>query len=243
MKLSETVKKRLLEVIQAANSIGIESLLIDEESIRGTGADKTLLLIDKNVPDMSELGSMGINRVNVLSSRMGLVKDDKDLNIDANIRVEDNGDKMVDKLTLKNKRTTVEFKCCRSSQISAHKVLKNGPIYEFDISEESVATMMRANAAMGNDTVAFSLDDTGNVMFKLNDSSGDTLNHLISDKVNILDDNEAKTFFFNYNKRLFLPLIKMAFKEGTDTLKLSLNKRGIMNLTILSLNIYIIPEV
>ncbi len=241
MKLDTTIKEKLIDIVSTAHSIGISALVIDADSIRGVGEKKALILLDTNTPDISELGSIAVNRVNLFNSRISLMNG-KTMSMEAVTRTEDNGDVLVEKFILKDKKTTVDFKCCRAGQIKAPKILKSAMIYQFDISSDSLQMMMQANSAMNNDNLSFNLEDNV-VYFKLTDNSGDMLKHVISDEVNILDDEATKTFFFNYDKKILLPLIKMAFKNGADTLSLQLTSRGFINLTINSLNIFVAPEI
>lgn len=240
MKLDTAIQKKLIKIISTAHSIGITALIIDEHSVRGVGDKKSLILLDPDTIDMTGLGSIAINRMQLFNSRIALINPDA-LTVDASIRTEDNGDILVEKFIMKDKKSSVDFKCCRAAQITAPKALKSEIHYQFDISEESLRILTQANMAMKNDNLSFSLDD-GVIYFKLTDNSGDMLKHEISNNVNILADDASESFFFSYDKKVLLPLIKMAFKDNSDSLSLKLTKRGIVNLTINSLNIYIAPE-
>lgn len=238
-KLNEKNKQRLKKIIQSANSIGIESLIIDSESIRGTGESNSIILIDKNtLDDISTIGDIGVSRVSVLNSRLSLMKND-DYSINFTQRIKDNGDPVLEKFIIKNGRTSIDFKCADPKTIISKKSLTSSIVYSFDLSQDSVDLIIKSNSAMQNDTISF-LYSENKVTFKLSDTSGDILTHIISSDIKVDDDSDS--FFFNYNKKIILPLLKIAVKDD-DKVRLSFTKKGIMNLNVNDLNIYLAPEI
>lgn len=240
MKLDIKLQDKLTHLISNAKAIGIEYLIIDELNVRGVGESPALMLIDPVLDGIDEIGSIGINRLSLFNTRISMLNK-KNLSMTVAIKEEDNGNKIVEKFILKEGKTSIDFKCCRTNQLKIPKALKSNIVYTFDITNESLLVMSNANNAMKNDTMSFALQD-GEVYFKLSDTSGDVLKHTLSDQINIMEDDAPDSFFFNYDKKVLLPLIKLAFKEGNDKLTLAFTRRGMVNLTVNDLNIYIAQE-
>lgn len=240
MKLTDDVVNKFIDIVATANSIGIDRMIIDSESIRGQSESTAVILLDKNTINFGIFSSIGISRVKLLNSRLNLVKNGKNIpTIEFEIKEKDNGDREALLLSIKEKKTTVEFRCCDPAHIRAARNLKSSIIYTFDIDEESINVMSRGMSVMGNNNISFRLDN-GKVQFNLSDVEGDSLNHIISDSITINED-ETPSFYFKYNKSI-LQLLKLAMNENTSTATVNITKRGVLNLMINNLSIYQPPE-
>lgn len=240
-KLTEKNKEKLKNIIQTATLIDIESLLIDAESVRGISIDKKVLLIDKKnvLDDIDQIGSVAITRSSLLNMRLNLMKS-TDYTVSYSQKIKDNKDKIIEKFVLKSGKTTVEFRCGDPNMIASKKSLSSPLVYDFQLSKETVDLMIKANSAMQNDdSFSFSLNENGEVIFKLSDKSGDQLSHVVCKNVLITDD--LPPFFFTYDKKIGISLIKHAIKEN-DSIKLSFTQRGMMNLFVNDFNLYLAPE-
>lgn len=240
MKLSKETVKRIMDVVTTASSIGVEQLVMDEDSIRGHSEDSKTILLDKNVFTYEHFDAIGISRVKTLTSRFNMMMGiSDDISIKVENREKDNGHRNASVLTIRTKGTSVEFRCADPSYIRAPKNLRSEVIYSFDINSKSLEVMSRGTSVMGaGKDISFSFEND-KVQFNLSDNDGDTLKHTISEVVHTRDDSD--TFFFKYNKSL-LKLLKLALVDN-DSTTIFITKRGILRLIVNNLTVYQAPEI
>lgn len=241
MKLSNDTIAKLNHIVSAADMIGINGIIIDKESIRGQSEDNSIIVVEKDYLPTMDFDAIGISRVKVLQSRLALISknNDKPFSIEAKIKEKDSGERTVLSLSIKDNKTTVEFKCMDPAYIKAPKNLKSPIQYSFNITADSVDFMSRSNSAMSHKNIAFECRDN-TVTFKLTDVEGDALTHVVATDVTIIDENDSKEFFFKFNKNI-ISLLKLALKEA-DTVKINLTKRGILNIKISNINVYLVQD-
>lgn len=241
MILNEDDVKKLSDIVSLAKAIGIESIIIDDISVRGESEDGVFIITEHNI-DQFKKTPIGISRISILASRLNIISENKKLpKIELEFKERDNGDKIVLKLKIKNNRTTVEFRCADPQMIKAKKVLKDALIYAFDLSAETIDLMIRSNSAMQTDKIKLILDN-GKVFFNINDTEGDSLKHLVTEDVTLVDPTKT-SFMVTLKHRIVLPLLKLALKEN-DKLNIRLSQiRNVMTFALNDICIYIMPEV
>jgi hypothetical protein len=241
MFLSEDDTKKFAEVISTAKVMGIESLIIDAESIRGQSDEGTFIISDNTI-DQFKQTPIGISRVSVLFSRLNLLGEGKKLpKLELEFKERDNGDKIILRIKIKNVKSSVDFKCADPLMIKAKKVFKDNLIYEFDLNEDTIELMIKSNSAMQTDKIKLILDD-GKVFFNINDIEGDSLKHLVTETV-VLSDPDKTSFLVNLKNKITLPLFKLALKEN-DKINIKISEiRNVLNFRLNGLNVYAMPEV
>lgn len=241
MILQETDVKRLADIITLAKTIGIESIIIDKESVRGQSDDGVFIITEHDIQQFKDT-PIGISRVSVLNSRLNLIGDAKKLpKVELDFKERDNGDKIVLRLIIKNNRTSLDFKCADPLLIKAKKVLKDALIYQFDLSDETIDLMIRSNSAMQTDKIKMILE-SNKIYFNINDAEGDSLKHLVSETIT-LSDPTKNTFIVNLKHKIVLPLFKLALKEK-DKLNIKISDiRNVVTFELNGINVYIMPEV
>lgn len=239
MQLSTETINFLTNVIQVAKILKIENIILDKECVRGHFQEEGSMIIHRtNLPNF-EFNSLGISRISVLDTRLSLLGNSA--NIEAEEKQMDSGEKTIYKLILSNNKTTVEFKCVNPALIpKAPKLLKDPVFFTFDVSEESIVLLVRAQSAIKGDNVSFSGSKTG-VVAKLSDTEGDMFNHIISDKVVYSSESDKDKFYFSYKLRTLVPLLKAALTE--DGVTINITRRGIINLMVNGINVYITQEI
>lgn len=239
MELSKETIEFLSNIIDIAKILKIDNIILDHECARGHLKEEGSMIIQRDNLPKFEFNSLGISRINILDTRLSLLG--KDVTIEAEEHTKDNGEKTIYKLVLSKAKTVVEFKCADAALMpKAPKNLKDPIYYSFNIDEESVALLSKAQSAIKAETVALVGTKSG-VLTKLNDIDGDMFNHVITDKLTFSPDCNKEKFFFSYKIRVLIPLLKAAFK--TDQLTVNITSRGLLNLVVNGINIYISPEI
>lgn len=239
MILDDDDTKQLIKVIGIANSIGIESIVIDSESLRGMSDDGVFIISEHNIKQFKQT-PVGISRVSILNSRFNLLKSDKIPKIELDFKERDNGEKILLRFKIKDKRTALDFKCADPTMIKNKKVLKEPLSYSFSLTEETIDLMTRTNSAMQTDKINFILDN-GKIYFNISDVEGDTLKHLVSESVKIKPDIKP-SFLINMKNKSILNLFKLALKGKSDVNINVSEIRNVLNFEIDFVNIYVVPE-
>lgn len=247
MILDEQDVKKLIDILTLAKIVGIENLIIDSLSARGESNDGVFIITDHTIEQFKKTpfgitSNEGSSRVSVLLQRLNIIAEGKKLpKVELEFKERDNGDKIVFRLKIKNNRTTVEFRCADPQMVKAKKILKDALIYDFDLTDETIELMIKSNAAMQTDKIKLILDD-GKIYFNINDIEGDSLKHLVTESVTLVDPTKNK-FIVTLKHRIVLPLLKLALKEN-DRLNIKLSEiRNVMTFELNGINIYIMPEV
>lgn len=239
MELSKETIEFLSNIIDVAKILKIENVILDHECARGHLKEEGSMIIQRDNLPKFEFTSLGISRINILDTRLSLLGND--VSIEAEEHTKDNGEKTIYKLVLSKGKTVVEFKCADSALMpKAPKNLKDPIFYSFNADEESVALLSKAQSAIKAETVAIVGTKSG-VLVKLNDIEGDMFNHVISENIKFSPDCTKDKFFFSYKIRVLVPLLKAAFK--TEQLTVNITSRGLLNLVINNINVYISPEI
>lgn len=241
MILKDEEVEKLAELVTLAKTIGIENFIIDGVSARGESPDGLFIITDHNIQTFKD-NPVGIGRISVLFSRLNLVKENKKFpKIELEFKERDNGDKIVLRFKIKNNRTTVDFRCADPQKIVAKKVMKDALMYSFDLSEETIDLMIRSNSAMQTDTIKLILEND-KIYFNINDTEGDSLKHLVSENVTLVDPTK-NTFLINLKHKIVLPLFKLALKEK-DSINIKISEiKKVMTFELNGNTVYIMPEV
>lgn len=243
-KLSITTVEYLQKLIKTCALCGIDMVAVEPSLVRGQSLDNsrgTFLLDTTSLPKDLEFTSLGIGRVKVLGTRIAIL-DEGVPNISFEGKERDNGDVMVRKLHVSNKKTKIEFSCFDSLRIRAPKSFKQTACYEFTISEDTLKVMMKTFAAISTTKISFSNDKDGTVMFRTSDDEGDIFNHSVSDKYEILPEAAKDNFFYEYQIKYILPLLRAAM-DSSGNVTIQLTNSGVLIVNVNGFNIYVIAEV
>lgn len=243
MKLNENMTTKLIDIVTTANNIGINSMIIDSDSFRGSTDNNAVLLLHKNNNsfDTTEFDGIGISRVAILSSRLNLLKNSTKVpQIEFDLKVKDNGIKNVLRMRMKQNSTNIDFKCVDPNLINAKKNMLATIAYSFKMKEDTVDLMTKSKSAMDYSKICLILAN-GELNFKLQDVEGDSLTHLVSDSVEIFDGAD-KEFCFNYSDKTILPLLRSILRSNSQ-IDIKITQKGTMNLLINNYNVFIPKEI
>lgn len=234
--ISQQTIKTIKQALLVARATKTEEILLDDFGLSGRSTETQILIIHPMAKKF-EFSALGIGRVTELWSRLNLVIDDPNLTgyFEEPELEPDSG--KVYKLVFKTKKTKIEFRCTKPDRIKTKKTL-NDPIYfRFILPEETVKMMTSGTTAMGCPTVTFFMNDEGHLYLKLLDNEGDGLEHLITKRVDIEPECDVDTFNFTYS----LPKLAPLLRTSAET-KVSVTRRGALNLDSEGFSIYLVPD-
>lgn len=243
-KLDKKVVEYFQKLIKTCSICGIESVAIEKEIVRGQSEDHTkgIFLIEKNNIPALPFSSLGIGRVKILGARINILESD-DLTIAYDGSTRDNGDLLVKKLFLSNKRTKLEYSCYDALKIKAPRNFKDEFVYKFIITEETLRIMAKSMSIIESPKISFSSEKDGTVKFRASDTTGDSLDHLVSDVYEIDEEKAQKEHFYNpYEIKYILPLFKAAADSGGE-IEVNMSNRGIIRVNINDFEIYVLPAI
>ena len=234
MKLDQKSLAYITNVVNTARMVDIDDVIIEPGKVRAIDENKTVVLFqDEDVPEMP-FNSIGLNRINVFLSRLGIDKTQEDFAV--TVQVDDNNE-FARGLIMTGKGVKVDYRCANPRTIQAPKNVNDVLACRVQIIPEAVYLLEKGRTAMGADTVSVISNDKG-VTFELIDVNGDKFSHTFTDGVEKLADDADTTFVNRYPVATLLSLFKDN-PEGT----FSIGKKGILNIVVNHLNIFVLPQV
>lgn len=241
MKLSQTSLDYIRNVVSTADLVKIDSIIIEPNRVRGIDENHTVFILhETNVPDL-EVGSIGINRMGVFTSRFDLGKSLSDFNVDAIVEGDDPKTSYARSLTMKAKGIKVEYRCANPSVLKAPRIVHDVVKYRIQINPEVLSMMQKGMAAMSTDTVTFIGAKEG-VYIEMSDINADKLTYLITDVIHTLpsedgeDDEDEIDFQYSFQLKTLLPL----FKTNPIADIFFTVPEGMLKIVVNDLNVYVL---
>ncbi len=237
MKLSSESLSFIQRVVNTADLVKIESIIIEPKVVRAIDDNHTVFILQTtDVPDM-EFGSIGLNRTNVFTSRFELGKTMTDFSVDATVEGKEPA-MYARALTMKAKGIKVDYRCANPNLIKAPKQLHDTLAYQVQIDPEVVLMMQKGQAAMSADEITF-VGNSDGVFFEMSDINADKMNYQFANKATRLDDEDDMpvAFVHAYALKTLLPLFKI-----NPTGCFTLTTQGILKIVINGLDVYVMPR-
>ncbi len=233
MKLDEKLIHYIENVVNTAQKVGIEDLIIEEDLIRGIDESRTVVMNHtSNIPDLP-FSAIGLSRINVFVSRLHIVKGQEKFAVNATT---DDGNEFVKTLLMSAKGVKVDFRCANPKTIQAPQSINDTLKCMVPLDAEAVVLLAKAQSAMSADNVTIISNDKG-VSFELYDVNSDKFTKTFDAKVEELNGGET-TFVHTYPLKIVLPL----FKENVEG-NFAIGEKGIMNIQMNGINLYVLPQV
>lgn len=239
-KIDSHLVDYIQNVIETAKLLNIESVVIDEDSIRGQNEDGMFILQKDNLPDDMPFSAIGFGNVLSLNSRMNLFTD---YSMTYEPKVQKNGYEFPFRIKLKSNtsKTSVDYTCVAPITVRAPKK-SNDPIsFTFTMDDNSVDMLSRSNSVMRAETVLLSAKDN-KVLFQICDENSNILEHRITKKLVKVDESEyGETFAFSYKLKNILPILKYLAKQE-ENFEINITYRGFLQLNVNDLEVFILRE-
>lgn len=240
-QLSKGTVELLTSAMSVATMLGVEKMVIDSHSLRGESQENgTFMLLPFPAGTELEFGAMGISRISVLRSRLGVIGEQGSITPDYKTR--DSGEKFIFRMVLKKNKTSIDFKCADPAHIKAPKGFDDPDHFQFAVSAEDIKLMLVSRSAMQSETVSFASTDGSTVKFSVSASEGDALVHELESDLD--SKTSTETFASSYKSKILFPVLRNISEAAKDAdVDIVLTKRGIMKVEVFGIPTYIFPEV
>lgn len=235
MKVSANIIDFLERVAETARMVGIESILIEKNLIRGMDEGKTVAIL-QDVKENLPFSGIGLTRASLFLSRLEVAKTRDNVTVDMELEKEN-----VKLFTFKSAGMRMDYRCGNPSTVQAPRQINDTMKYSMTLNGEAVALLQKGANAMGGDLVAIAHDGVG-VQFEIIDINGDVFSYTFTKDIKSLDDDgeesEVGTFTFSYPIKLILTLFKQ-IPDGS----INIGKKGMLCMNINGIDIYVLPRI
>jgi len=233
MKLTQDLIDFIETVVKTGQSVNIDNVIIEPDMVRAIDDARTVVLYQNtNVPEMP-FGSIGLNRIGVFLSRLDIAKSQDNFTLDV---IVDDDSEYARSITMKGTGTKIDYRCANPTTIQAPRQINDNLVYRIELNAEAVSLLQKGQVAMGSETVTIASDD--GVSFELTDVNSDAFKHTFSPDVELLDEDANPAFTHRYPAKTLLAL----FKQNPDG-HFDIGEKGILNINVNGLDIYVLPQV
>lgn len=244
-KLSKELTEYLNTLFNVCSMCEIEDVAIEPDMIRGHSLDakRGIYIMEyDNIPKGIDFTGLGIRGVKTLKSRLSILEGDN-LNIAYETKTKDNGDTIVKKLVMSNKKTKVDFTCTDPKHILSPKKINDPDLYAFTLSEDTVRVMSKVkNAIEGVEDISFNSEKDGSIKFIVTGDNGDMFDHTVAESYKRLDETSTKNHFYHSYKIKFVAALFKAAMDLEGKADIVLSSRGIIKISVRGITIRIVPE-
>lgn len=234
MKLTNDLITFIENVVKTGLSVNIDNVIIETDMVRAIDDNRTVVIFqDSDVPEMP-FDSIGLTRVPVFLSRLEIAKTQEKFTVDV---VVDDDDNYVRSVTMKGSGTKIDYRCANPGNMQAPRQINDTLVYRVQLNAEAVSLLQKGHGAMGSETVSIIGGEDG-VSFELTDVNSDVFKHQISSDVQLLDSDAPETFSHRYLLKTLLALFKQNAEGSFD-----IGAKGILNINVNGLNLYVLPQV
>jgi len=234
MKLDTDEIAYIQKVVRTAQMVNIDNIIIEPDRVRAIDEDKTVVLFqEQDVPDMG-FGSIGLNRISVFTSRLDIAKTQEGFTIEA--ENPDEGE-FARSLTMKAKGVKIDYRCANPTTVQAPRQVNDELKFSVPLNAEAVVMLQKGQAAMSAETVTIVSNSKG-VAFEIVDINNDVFSYTFTDDVEALGDGTDTNFAHRYPIKILIPLFKHNY-EGS----FSIGQKGILNISVDGLNLFVLPQV
>jgi hypothetical protein len=194
MKLDTTLLTYIKNVVDTANILKIENIVIEPTKVRAMSDDQTTVIFQTtNVPDLA-FGSICLNRLPEFVSRFAIIRSTVGFEITATTTGDDNtipcdpkistprSAMWVKSLHMEGLNTSIDYRCTNPALVRAPRSMNHTPQHEIQMTENTITLMQKGKLAMKAEHVKFIGNKQGTFMVLL-DINGDQLKHKLSSTI------------------------------------------------------------
>lgn len=231
MKLTPEATTALDNLLQTANAVGIEKLIIGNGLIRGADEKKTVAVVtDKGVPDL-EGKSITVNRIKQFLQRIQLAKAQGALSLEATVAPNGVDVSLIDIVGGKSKS---QFRCASLEAVKGvPKGMSDPAVWSVKLPSKMVALIAQADASLDSTGVTLASKDGKTVSVELVDTvHKDVVSLELEDEATWIGTGTAGSSFVNkYTTKALLALLREASKNG-DVLELRIGQGGLLMIDV-----------
>lgn len=238
MKLSPNLVEYIQSVVRVCRLVGIESVIIEQGLVRGTHGDRTVALIhSEDVPDLP-FGAIGLTRLDVLQSRFDVIKNVKNVSIEANLKDNTN---FIFSLTMKGQGIKIDYRCSDPSKIEARRSVKDAMIHRVQINPDLISMLTKGISAMNigsaqTPDVVSIISNSEGVSIELVDVSNDVFKYIFAPSVEMIGQGATGKFAHRYPAKLLLTILKDN-PEGS----FEVGSMGLLKASVNGFNVVVVP--
>jgi hypothetical protein len=237
MKIEQEYLSYLENVVNTAQLLGIDSVILDQTRISGIDdSDSVLLLHTDNIPKFS-FGSIGLNRIKLFISRYSIGKSVSNTEVQAVVETTNNV-QYVRSLTISGKGTKIDYRCANPATIRAPKSFNDTIKFKAKMSPEAVLYMQKGAGAMEADEVQL-IGTKNSLSFEMADINGDKLTFKFGDAVELV--NVATPSDINFSHKYPIKILQTLFKPNSEA-DFYVTTKGMLKVTINELDVYVLPR-
>ncbi len=237
-KLADKDLAALTTLINVANSVGVETLIVTTDLIRGIDEKKTVGIVSKTgAPDLSGK-QLAVTRVKQLVSRLNLVAARGPLQVECTQAQAGND---IAALELSSGKSKSQFRCASVDAVKGvPKGFNDVPVWEVTIPATMVAAISQADSAMSSDGLTLASKDGKTVSVEFIDTNKDTCSLELETEAVSLPGNTATSFAVKYWSKPLLNLLKEASKTADP--KLQIGAGGLTQIEINGFLFFTLPQ-
>jgi hypothetical protein len=235
MELTKENVEVLLDVIDTAQLVGITDIAFKDVGVGGIENDRTAVIFSTKCYEFLDGVELAINRPSLLVNRLGLCMDDPNFKLKCEIDTKSNA---ISRLTAKSKRTSIEYRCANPDYVEIPTKINNQTMLEGEIDTELLGLMQKSQSAMHVELIKLGVNSTNDGYFEFVDMNNDTC----TSTMGLVYTNDSDgSISFKYNAKMLLQVLRKALKTSTTTF--SIGNRGLIEVIINDISVFITPKV
>lgn len=233
MIFNKTDIATLRSALLACKLADIENVVIHQGLIRGISEKETAIIFSNISFSFGDEVSFGITRISDLEKRLNLFTDDM------SVEGEVSKNNEMRKLTFKQGRSKIEFRCASFKLIRYPKTMSDEDNGMMTISKDEVSFISRGVKTMNPESLSISIKN-GEVIFECSDASNDVFNTSLSNDCELENDGYFNSFAVG-SSGVIIPLMESASKSGD--VSLLVKKSGILSINVANHTVLIPPVI
>lgn len=223
-------------VVHVAATFKISNLIIEPNRVRAMEESQCVIILHSDNVPVLPFGSIGLNRLDVFSSRFAMAQGLDQFAVEATVEDRDPDNVFARAITMKAKGIKIDYRCANPMTIKAPKMLNETFNWRVQLTSEAVHLIQQAQKAMDTDDISFIADEKG-MSFELADINNDKLTYKFADYVDVLESGDGSPAVFVH--KYPIKYITTLFKANPDGFFV-FGARGTLKGVVKNLDVYVI---
>lgn len=242
MKLEKSVIDYMTNIVNTANAIGIEDVVLDDTSVLGSAPNNVVAIIHKRDTEENPVelpfSKVGLARIPLLVSRLNVLKSVDQFAMDVVVDEEEKFVRMI-KLSAKN-YASAEYRCANCDTINKSSKVNDVPRFEIKVSSSLLTELNKIMVGWSNkgnrDIVMITGTEDG-VYLEKTDSARDKVSFLFDTQARAVNEkDEVENFSFKYLGGVLKDILSVS-----PNMEVRIGKRGTLFFNINGLNAVMAP--
>lgn len=236
IKLDDEQLSYVQNIAEVAVLAGIENVIVEDETIRGISDSKSVAIVhNRNGEVKLPFEKIALSRLGLFLFRLtSAKKNNPGFAVTADV---DDDNEFVRILKMAGKNKAVEYRCANPNTISAPKNIRDTFSYQIVCTPAVLDDLKDASAAMDSDSVILQGNSKGTSIL-VKDINNDTYQADFAGKPTTLNGGTIPDFSHRYSTKTLLTLLK-----PTPDINLVIGEKGVLNMVVRGLTIYVLPLV